>query len=94
MRASRVFVTRTDSGGTEFNYSEIVGNSLAVGTSNAYYPGSRNLGGNFQKFSLQLATDALSNVLKEFWPDVKQSCTSSTPTICNRARLMARTCSE
>lgn len=70
--ASRVFVTRTDSGGTEFNYSEIVGNSLAVGTSNAYYPGSRNLGGNFQKFSLQLATDALSNVLKEFWPDVKR----------------------
>ena len=69
---SRVFVTRTDSGGTEFNYSEIVGNSLAVGISNSYYPGSRNLGGNFQKFTLQLATDAISNVLKEFWPDVKR----------------------
>jgi hypothetical protein len=69
---SRVFVTRTDSGGSEFNYSELVGNSLAVGISNSYYPGSRTLGGNFQKFTLQFATDAVSNVLKEFWPDVKR----------------------
>jgi hypothetical protein len=69
--ASRVFVTRTDTGGSEFNYSELVGNSLAVGISNSYYPGSRTLGGNFQKFTLQFATDAVSNVLKEFWPDVK-----------------------
>jgi len=68
---SRVFVTRNDSGGSEFNYSELIGNSLAVGISNSYYPGSRTLGGNFQKFTLQFSTDALSNVLKEFWPDVK-----------------------
>jgi hypothetical protein len=74
--ASRVFVTRNDSGSTEFNYSEIVGNSVAVGISNAYYPGSRNAGGNFQKFSLQIATDAVSNVLKEFWPDVKRKLSS------------------
>jgi len=38
---SRVFVTRNDSGGSEFNYSELIGNSLAVGISNSYYPGSR-----------------------------------------------------
>ena len=69
---SRVFVTRTDSGGTEFNYSEIVGSSLAIGTSNAYYPGNRNLGDNLQKFTFQLAADALSNLMKEFWPDVKR----------------------
>jgi hypothetical protein len=68
---SRIFVTRTDSGGSRFNYSELIGNSLAVGVSNSYYPGSRNLGGNFGKLSLQLATDAISNALKEFWPDVK-----------------------
>jgi hypothetical protein len=74
--ASRVFVTRNDSGSTEFNYSEIVGNSAAVGISNVYYPGSRNAGGNFQKFSLQIATDAISNVLKEFWPDVKRKLPS------------------
>jgi hypothetical protein len=70
--ASRVLVTRIDSGGTQFNYSEVLGNSVAVGISNAYYPGSRNLGGNIQKFTLQLATDAVTNVLKEFWPDAKR----------------------
>lgn len=88
---SRVFVTRTDSGGTEFNYSELVGNSLAVGISNAYYPGSRNSGGNFQKLTLQLATDAVSNVLKEFWPDVKRRLLSRNP---EKRQLMAQGSSE
>jgi hypothetical protein len=68
---SRIIVTRTDRGGTEFNYSEVVGNSIAVGISDEYYPGNRSLGANVQKFTFQLATDAVSNVLKEFWPDVK-----------------------
>jgi len=75
---SRIIVTRTDRGGTEFNYSEVFGNSIAVGISNAYYPGSRNLDGNFQKLTLQLATDAISNVLKEFWPDVKHKMSHSS----------------
>jgi len=70
--SSRVFVTRTDSGGTRFNCSEVVGNSLAVGVSNAYYPGSRNLGANFEKLTIQIGTDAFTNVLKEFWPDIKR----------------------
>jgi len=70
--SSRVLVTRTDSGGMRFNYSEVVGNSLAVGISNAYYPGNRNLGANFQKLTIQVSTDAFTNVLKEFWPDIKR----------------------
>jgi hypothetical protein len=69
---SRIIVTRTDRGGTEFNYSEVVGNSIAVGISDEYYPGNRSLGANAQKLTFQLATDAISNVLKEFWPDVKR----------------------
>ena len=35
---SRAFVTKTDSGGTSFNFSEVVGNGLEAGLSNAYYP--------------------------------------------------------
>ena len=36
---SRIFVTRTDSGGTQFNYSEIVGSALAAAIStSAYHP--------------------------------------------------------
>jgi hypothetical protein len=36
---SRIFVTRTDSGGTQFNYSEIVGSALSAAIStNTYHP--------------------------------------------------------
>ncbi len=69
---SRILVTRTDSGSTRFNYSEIVGNSIATGISNLYYPESRTISDNVEKLGVQLATDAFSNVLKEFWPDIKR----------------------
>src|SRR5581483_2886934 len=35
---SQTFITKTDSGGTSFNFSEVVGNGLEAGLSNAYYP--------------------------------------------------------
>jgi hypothetical protein len=70
--ATRIFVTRTDSGGTRFNYSEVVGNSVAAAISNLYYPDSRNVHDNVEKLAIQLGTDSFSNVLKEFWPDIKR----------------------
>jgi hypothetical protein len=69
---SRILVTRTDSGRTTFNFSEVAGNSVAVALSNAYYPDTRTVSNNLEKLGIQLATDAFSNVLKEFWPDVKR----------------------
>jgi hypothetical protein len=36
--ASGLFITRTDSGGRTFNFSEIVGNGAGAGISNLYYP--------------------------------------------------------
>lgn len=72
---TRIFVTRTDAGTNRFNFSEIVGNSAGVAISNAYYPQSRNVRANVEKFGLQLGTDAISNVLKEFWPDIKHRYT-------------------
>jgi hypothetical protein len=77
--ASRVFITRTDGGKTRFNYSETIGNSLAVGISNAYYPDTRNVGDNLQRLTIQLGTDAFTNILKEFWPDVKRKKSGSAP---------------
>jgi hypothetical protein len=68
---SRIFVTRTDSGGTRFNYSEVLGNATGVAISNLYYSDGRTAGDNILKLSEQLGTDALSQVLKEFWPDIK-----------------------
>jgi hypothetical protein len=69
---SRVMVTHKDSGGTRFNYSEWLGNASAVAISNAYYPDNRNAIDNTTKLLSQVATDALSQVLKEFWPDVRR----------------------
>jgi hypothetical protein len=69
---SRIFVAPMDSGRKTFNFSEWGGNSIAVAVSNAYYPDTRNVGDNVQKLLLQCGTDAFSNILKEFWPDVKR----------------------
>jgi hypothetical protein len=68
---TRIFVARMDSGRNTFNFSEWGGNGIAVAISNAYYPDTRNVSDNVQKLMIQCATDAFSNVLKEFWPDVK-----------------------
>lgn len=69
---TRILVTRTDSGHKRFNFSEVAGNAAAVAISNAYYPDTRTALDNTEKLGIQLATDAFSNVLKEFWPDVKR----------------------
>ncbi|HTS65201.1 MAG TPA: hypothetical protein VMH28_24430 [Candidatus Acidoferrales bacterium] len=69
---TRIFVARMDSGRNSFNFSEWGGNSLAVAISNAYYPDTRNVADNVSKLLIQCSADAFSNLLKEFWPDVKR----------------------
>jgi hypothetical protein len=69
---SRLFITRTDSGRNQFNYSEVVGGATSLAISNAYYPDSRSVGNNMSRYAVQLGFDAASNVLKEFWPDLKR----------------------
>jgi len=69
---TRVLVTRTDSGGTRFNFSEVIGNGVMASLGNAYYPDNRGFADTFDRMGTQIATDAFSNVLKEFWPDVKR----------------------
>ena len=65
----QIVLTHGDSGGTQFNVSEFVGNATAVGISNAYYPDSRNLSTNVSKLAVQIAVDMAANVVKEFAPD-------------------------
>ena len=67
---SRVLVTRTDSGGTRFNFSEWSGNAIGVAISNTYHPDGRDVSDNVTKLLTQVGTDAVSQVLKEFWPDI------------------------
>lgn len=70
--ASRIFWNKTDKGVDSFNFAEVIGNSVSAGLGNAYYTQERRLGDNLQRLGVSLATDAFSQVLKEFWPDVKQ----------------------
>ena len=69
---TRIFVTHTDSGGTSFNWAEVVGNGMGAGIGLAYYPDYRDVPDVMQNWGIALATDATSQVLKEFWPDVKR----------------------
>jgi hypothetical protein len=69
---SRIVITRTDSGGKSFNFSEVFGNGIAAAVGLSYYSDSRSVGSYLQNWGTQLGTDALSQVLKEFWPDVKR----------------------
>lgn len=70
---SRLFVTRTDSGHSQFNYSEFVGNAAAAALSNLYYPPeNHNVSSNLNTYATQIAIDLLGNELKEFWPDMKR----------------------
>jgi len=69
---SRTFVTATDSNRRTFNFAEWGGNSAAVGISNLYYQDGRTWQDNVERLLVQCGTDTLSNVLKEFWPDVSR----------------------
>jgi len=68
----QVFWTHRDTGGTQFNYSKVLGNATAVAISNAYYVDRRNAADATSKFSIQLGADMAANVLKEFWPDLER----------------------
>jgi hypothetical protein len=68
----QIFWTHRDSGGMQFNYSEVLGNSTAVAISNAYYVNNRTAGDATSKLGTQLGVDMASNILKEFWPDLER----------------------
>ena len=68
--AGQIFRTRTDSDKTEFNFSEIIGNSTAVAISTAYHPNSRTATDAVSKLGVHLGVHVAANILKEFWPDI------------------------
>jgi hypothetical protein len=70
----RIFVTRSDSGDKVFNYSEIVGGAMAAGISTySYHPhADKTLANTGSVWGTQVALDAMTFVVKEFWPDIKR----------------------
>ena len=70
---SQILVTRSDSGEGQFNYSEVVGNAVAAGISNLYHPpDQRTLGHAVSVWGTDVMLNALCNVAKEFWPDIRR----------------------
>lgn len=69
---SRTVITKTDSGGSSFNWSELVGNALEAGLSNAYYPPQERGGKQAARdWGTQMESAVLNNIAKEFWPDIR-----------------------
>jgi len=71
---SRAFVTKTDSGGTTFNWSEVGGNGLEAGLSNAYYPPQESgLKQTALNWGTQMESAVLNHFFQEFWPDIRKN---------------------
>ena len=69
---TRLFVTRTDAGKPQFNYSDFMGNATAAGISLTYHTkGERDFSSFGGGYLTQIAIDAFANQLKEFWPDIR-----------------------
>jgi hypothetical protein len=78
---SRIVITRTDSGAEQFNYSEIFGSAISAGISTySYHPRSdRTLPNTVGVWSTQVGYDTISNVIKEFWPDIRRMISHKPP---------------
>lgn len=69
---SRAVVTKTDRGGLSFNWSEVGGNALVAGLSNAYYPPQERGYRQFARdWGAQMESAVVNNIAKEFWPDIR-----------------------
>jgi hypothetical protein len=71
---SRIVVTRTDSGNSQFNFSEFLGSAMAAGISTySYHPhADKTLSNTASVWGTQVAYDSLSYFVKEFWPDIRR----------------------
>ena len=71
--ASRILITRSDSGHKQFNFSEVFGSALSAGISTySYHPRSdRSVADVADVWGSQMGTDAITIMLKEFWPDIR-----------------------
>jgi hypothetical protein len=71
---SRLLITRSDAGNTQFNASEILGSAVAAGISTySYHPHEdKTLANTGKVWGTQVGYDGIAIVLKEFWPDLRR----------------------
>jgi hypothetical protein len=69
--ATRILITPNYQGHNTFNASEVFGRVISQGISSTYYPASdRTVGALAVKFGWAMGRDALTNVFREYWPDI------------------------
>lgn len=69
--ATRIFITPDYHGHNTVNLAEIFGRGISQGISTTYYPRQdRTVGKLATKYAYALGRDALTNVFREFWPDI------------------------
>ena len=68
---SRTFVTRSDSGKAQPNWSNFLGKFTGAGLSNLYYPpADRGVSLTFSRVAISLSYQMLGNLAIEFWPEI------------------------
>jgi len=72
--------SRATTRGGAFNSSELLGALFTSSLQNSYYPGrQRGFGMTMERFWSSLSSDATSNLLKEFWPDIREMFRKHAP---------------
>ena len=71
---TRILVTRGDNGNAQFNFSEVFGSAFSAAVSTySYHPHEDKTVANTAKvWGTQVGYDALTYVVKEFWPDIRR----------------------
>ncbi len=69
--ATRILITPNYQGKNTFNASDVFGRGVAQAISAAYYPAAERSAGEIAvKYGWAMGRDALTNVVREFWPDI------------------------
>jgi hypothetical protein len=71
---SRIFVTRSDAGNSEFNASEVLGSAATAAIATySYHPvEDRTFSNTISVWGTQVGWDAVALTVKEFWPDIRR----------------------
>lgn len=68
---SRILIASDYQGRQTVNASELLGRGAAQAISLFYYPSNDRTAGEFaQRYGFALGSDALTNIFREFWPDI------------------------
>ena len=83
--ASRVFITRNDSGKRTLNTSYLLGVLTSAAVATAYRPyWARSASNTFKGVGSTIGNDAGINVLHEFWPGIRQVLKRHSPKFVSR----------